>query len=672
MSSQSADPARRIVARLDRLLPAITGLLTDGGHQRRVTEAAGRVLTTATSRPAVALLAESGGDDRLVSHHVWAPLLGDGAAGLTPARTTIGYVTTVRLNPVAAERAAIRGASVSFLTHAHVLECRTRLLGQVGDSPAGDAADVDWPAALELARSWWSGADSARQAGIAELAALYRAQIFAERFLGRDGVRIRLDAVHHATMPVRWGGASGGRLPFPDTGGAGPYEADQDLGQNVLHRVLPVVRRVVVDVDVPQERWPIGEDGLDLIDLPLLDPRLRTGRADWLIEAELATAGAVVTIDGSQREAEKLLVQLRTPTPLTLPGPDSYLVLRDGSALAGMRADICERGQAACLTERGRRTGAAYDEFRRTVRRVVVALDESPLAAAPPPAPAEMRVRDLLARIGAELSAMTADVERGIAGPADGHDGGATPYAALRQWVTAQIYAWPQWPVLFSALRNHVLAPGTRYADEMPATPEVFEMRFRALARDIPEACARVIDAAVDGWLRRWAVRLSLLRTEFFEMVVPLRDSTDKTVGQLRRGVQINWIADLPRPEPVAPAATAVRAAFPLDPARHLPWHPAAGRAGGNGRHLMTIMRVRRELVVAAQRIAEEQLATALTARIEAVRRELRMQQQVHQRADTHVRALFGDEPGGPVISPQAVARRIEDLLDRADAEDER
>ncbi|WP_229075935.1 hypothetical protein [Actinoplanes sp. DH11] len=646
-------------------------LLTDSAHRREIEDAAARVRDAGTSRLAVAVLAESGGDHRVVSHHLWTPLLGEGAAGLTPERTTIGYVTAVRLRPVADDRATVRRVTVAFLSRAQILSCRTRLLAQLGDLPAGTAADVDWPVVLEQARAAWPAADGYRQAAVTELVALYRAQVFAERFLGRDGLPARLEAVHQATMPVRWGDRSGVRPPFPDPGGAGPYEADQELGQGVLHRVFPAVRRIVVDVDVPARHWPLGEDGLDLVDLPVLDPQLRTGRADWLIETELATAGAVITIDGSQREAEKLLAQLRTPAPaVTLRGPDNYLVLRDGSALAELRADIGDRGRVACEAARDRQTGTAYGEFRRAVRRVAAALDETPLAAPPPPSPTEMRVRGLLGRIGAELSAMTDDVERGIAGPAAELAGGITPYAALRQWVTAQVYAWPQWQVLFSALRNHVLTPGARYTDELPGTPEVFERRLRAVAQGLPAACTSVVDATVESWLRRWSARLGPLKSEFFEVVVPLRDGTDETVSRLRRGVQLSWVADVRPALPAAPAAAEVRAAFPLDPGRDLPWHHGSDGAGGHGRHLVTILRIRRELVVAAQRLAEEQLAGALTARVEAVRRELRMQQQSQQRADTHIRALLGAGPPGTGVPPQTAARRIEDLLDRADSPD--
>jgi hypothetical protein len=674
VSLQSVDPARRTRARVDRLLPGITALLTDSGQRRQVDEAAGRVLRAAGERPAVALLAEAGVDHRVISHQVWAPLLGDGVAALTPARTTIGYVTAVRLHPVPGNRTTVRKAAVSFLTAPQILRCRARLLAQLGDVPAA-AADADWTTVLELARVAWPGADSARQAAIAELASLYRAQIFAERFLGRDGVPVRLEAVHQATMPVQWGDGAGGRLPFPETGSAAPYDADQDLGQSVLHRVFPAVRRIVLDVDVPDERWPVGEDGLDLIDLPMLDARLRTGRAEWLIETELAGAGAVVTIDGPQREAERLLTRLRPriPTaPVALRGPDNYLVLRDGGALAELRAEICKQGQAACLAARAQRTDTAYDGFRQVVRRVAAALDEEPLAAPPMAGPQEMAVRDLLGRISAELSAMTDDVERGIAGPGATLADGITPYAALRQWITAQVYGWPQWPVLLSTLRNHVLAPGARYADELPSTPEPFEMRFRAVAKELPEACARVVDAAVENWLRRWSARVGPLKTEFFEVIAPLRDGPDETVSRLRRGVQLGWLAEVRPPLPEAPATPVVRAAFPLDAKRHLPWHEAANHAGGHGRHLMTIMRIRRELVVAAQRLGEEQLADALTGRVEAIRRELRMLQQTQQRADPHVRALLGGGPVGPGLTPQAAARRIEELLDRADTEDER
>ncbi|GAA4609031.1 hypothetical protein GCM10023107_89600 [Actinoplanes octamycinicus] len=668
---QSADPARRTRARVDRLLPGITALLTDGAQRQQIDEAAGRVLRAAGERPAVALLAEAGLDHQVVSHRMWAPLLGDGMAALTPARTTIGYVTAVRLRPVAGERATVRKATAAFLTRPEILRCRARLLAQIGDLPAG-AADADWTTVLQLARHVWDGADSARQAAIDELASLYRAQIFAERFLGRDAVPVRLEAVHQATMPVRWNEAAAGRRPFPEVGAAGPYDADQDLSQNVLHRVFPAIRRIVLDVDVPDERWPIGEDGLDLVDLPTLDGRLRTGRAEWLIESELAAAGAVVTVDGPQREAERLLDRLPGTLPVVLRGPDNYLVLRDGGALADLRGEICKQGQAACLTARAQRTEAAYERFRQTVRRVVAALDETPLAAPPMASPREMAVRDLLGRIGAELSAMTDDVERGIAGPQATLADGITPYAALRQWITAQVYAWPQWPALLSALRNHVLAPGARYADELPSTPKPFESRFRAVVHELPEACARVVDAAVESWLRRWSVRAGPLKTEFFEVIAPLRDGPDETVSQLRRGVQFGWLAEV-RPElPAAPDRAAILAAFPLDPDRDLPWHEGADDTGGHGRHLMTIMRIRRELVVAAQRLGEEQLAGALTGRVEAVRRKLRLQQQTQQHADAHVRALLGGGPATPGVAPQAAARRIEDLLDRADAEDER
>ncbi|BCJ39766.1 hypothetical protein GCM10010168_77780 [Actinoplanes ianthinogenes] len=666
---QSADPARRTRARVDRLLPGITALLTDGVQQREINEAAGRVLRAAGERPAVALLAEAGLDHQVVSHRMWAPLLGDGVAALTPARTTIGYVTAVRLHPVPGDRTTVRKATASFLTGPEILRCRARLLAQIGDLPAG-AADAEWTTVLELARHVWDAADSARQAAIDELAGLYRAQIFAGRFLGRDGVPVRLEAVHQATMPVRWSDAAAGRRPFPEIGAAGPYDADQDLGQSVLHRVFPAVRRIVLDVDVPDERWPISEDGLDLIDLPMLDGRLRTGRAEWLIETELAGAGAVVTVEGPQREAERLLDRLRGPSPTVLRGPDNYLVLRDGGALADLRAEICKQGQAACLAARAQRTEAAYEGFRQTVRRVVAALDETPLAAPPMASPQEMAVRDLLGRIGAELSAMTDDVERGIAGPAASLADGITPYAALRQWITTQVYAWPQWPALFSALRHHVLVPG-----DLPSTPGPLLARFERLVHDLPEACARVIDATVENWLRHWSVRVAPLKSEFFEVIAPLRDGPSDTVAQLRRGVQFGWLTEA-RPEPAAPpddqrANGAVRAAFPLDPRRNLPWHQDADDAGGHGRHLMTVMRVRREMVVAAQRLGEERLADALAARVETIRRRLRLQRQAQQQPDAHVRALLGGGPATTGVAPQAAARRIEDLLERADSEEE-
>lgn len=675
MSVQSTDPADQTRARVDRLLRDITELLTDGAQLQAIREAADAVARAAATRSAVAVLAESVGGHRVISHHIWDPLLGDGTAGITPARSTIGYVSAVRLKAVDTDRPTIRDATVSFMDRSHVASCQARMLEQLSDEPGTTFADRDWRTALDSARAMWPSADRARQACLTELVALYRAQIFAERFLGREGVPVRLEAIHQATMPVQRSADTAGQPPFPHPGGAGPYDRAQDLTQGVLHRVFPVIRRVEVDVDVPRSLWPLGEGGLDLIDLPMLDAELRTGRAEWLIETELATAGAVVTVEGPQREVEKFLVQLRTPAPtVVLPAPDNYVVASGQSSLADLRADICDRGRDACLAARAAHTETAYEAFRQAVRGVVSALDEAPITAPPPPSPGEMRIRDLLGRMSAMLSAMSDDVERGVAGPEAHLADGIRPNAALRQWVTTQVHGWPQWPALLAALRHQVLVPSAGHEDdELPTRPEVLETRFRTVVREIPEACVRVIDAAVEAWLRRWSHRLAPLKVEFLDVVQRRGDQlaqANETVAKLRRGVQLGWLAEIRPAAPPALEPSAIRDAFPLDPRRPLPWHGAVEGKGGHGHHLMTVMRLRRELVVAAHRLAEEQLADEFARRVGALRQALRGQQDVQQRADMHVRVLIGAHHAAEPVPPQVLARQFEKLLEAENLRD--
>ena len=641
MSNQNDDPEGRAA----RLLREITALLPEGAHRRAIHDAAAGVTRAGAARPAIAVLAESTGDQRLAGHDRWAALLGAGAAGITPARSALGYVTVVRLHPADSERTTVRGARVTLLTADQVTVARTRMLADLGVPAA------DWQPAIDKARAMWLAADLARRAAITEFVNLYRAQIFAERFLGADRP-VRLDAVARATMPLEE--FDGGRPPFPEPGRAGPLEADQDLTPNALHRIFPVVRRVTVDVDVPRASWP---HRLVLADLPPLDPQLRTGRTEWLIETELAVAGAVIAIDGPQREVERVLAHY--PKLVVLHAPDR-------------RAEINDRGLAACAAVRRAGLERAYEEFRQAVRRVVAELDESPIAAPPPPPAAETRLRELLSRMGTELTAMADDVERGIAGPAAALDGGMTPQDAVRQWVSAQVHAWPQWPALLGALRHQVLTPSARHPEaDLPKLPEIFEMRFRGLAAELPAACTRFAEAATGAWLRRWSVRLKPLKQEFLDVVHPYRErmpGAGGTVTLLRRGVQLGWLSDISPPAPGVLPRAAVRDAFPLDPERLLPWHDRADGQGPHGRHLMTIMRVRRELVIAAHRIADEQLAAVLAARAAELRLALRAQLHLQQRTDHHLRDLLGAPGPGPAESPQVLARRLERLLDAADS----
>ncbi|MFI7432469.1 hypothetical protein [Micromonospora haikouensis] len=654
--------------RAERLLAAVTEALPGGPHADATRAATAQVVRVAQAPISVALLAE-GDDDHVVSHHLWQPLLGDGAPALTPQRSTLGYVTAVRLRAVAREQAAVRAVSVSFLDRAGIARCRSRLLDRLGD---GQAPAADWAQALAQARRLWPAADGRCRAGLTELVALHRAEVFAEHLLGVAGVPARLDAVHQATMPFHVGGATGGVPPFPDATAPGPYAPGTELTQSVLHRVFPAVRRITVEVDVPHARWPLADEPLELVDLPVLAPRLATGRADLLTEDELGAASAVVLLPGPRRDAERAVRAYPHVTVLT--GPVGA-ALRTGPPAAAPAADdlrdaVLGAGRDAGRAARAARAHAAHLDLRRVLRAAAAALDEEPPAAPPPPPAAQERLRDLVGRVGTELTALIDDVGRGVAGPDARLDGGMTPQAAVTQRVVARVHSWPQWAVLFAAVAEQHVQPGDGFdREEPPARPEVFEATFRATLRELPSVVGEVVDATVAAWRQRRSPRLGPLKAALLDDVEPARerlalDGSDAALTTLRRAVQLDWLTRA-GPTDGAPAgdAEAARQAFPLAPERPLPWHDPHGP----GRHQVTVMRVRRELVEAVRRLAVEGLAVEQARRVDAIRHELRELRAALPRTDAEIRALAGADPDVEPDPPQVLARRVEALLDEDD-----
>ncbi|MBB5827164.1 hypothetical protein [Micromonospora carbonacea] len=653
--------------RAERLLAAVTAALPGGPHADAARAASERVVRVAQAPVSVALLAE-GDDDHVVSHHLWPPLLGGGAPALTPRRSTLGYVTAVRLRAVARERAAVRAVSVSFLDRAGIARCRSRLLDRLGDGPASAA---DWPQALAQARRLWPAADARCRAGLTELVALHRAEVFAEHLLGVEGVPARLDAVHQATMPFHVGGAAGGVAPFPDATAPGPYEPGTELTESVLHRVFPVVRRVTVEVDVPHDRWPLADEPLDLIDLPVLAPHLRTGRADLLIEDELGAASAAVLLSGARGDAVRAVRGYPQLTVLTGPGSAALRAGPPAPAPADdLRAALLGAGRDAGRAARATRAHAAHLDLRRVLRATVAALDEEPPAAPPPPPAAQERLRDLVGRIGTELTALIDDVGRGVAGPEARLDGGMTPQDAVTQRVVARVHAWPQWAVLFAAVAEQHVQPGDGFdREEPPARPDVFEATFRATLRELPSVVGEVVDATVAAWRQRRSPRLGPLKAVLLDDVEPARergdgDGRDAALTTLRRAVQLDWLTHAGPADGASPVdADAARQAFPLAPDRPLPWHDPHGP----GRHQATVMRVRRELVEAVRRLAVEGLAVEQARRVDAIRHALRELRAALPRTDAEIRALAGVDPGVEPDPPQVLARRVEALLEEDD-----
>ncbi|MFF3855939.1 hypothetical protein [Micromonospora sp. NPDC002575] len=651
--------------RAERLLAAVTAALPGGPHADAAREAAAQVVRVAQTPISVALLAE-GDDDHVVSHHLWQPLLGEGAPALTPQRSTLGHVTAVLLRAVAQERAAVRAVSVSFLDRAAIARCRSRLLDRLGGGPAPDA---DWPQALAQARRLWPAADARCRAGLTELVALHRAEVFAEHLLGVEAAPARLDAVHQATMPFHVGGAAGGVPPFPDPTAPGPYAPGTELTQSVLHRVFPVVRRVTVEVEVPHARWPLADEPLELVDLPVLAPRLRTGRADLLIEEELGAASAAVLLPGPRRDAERVAQAYPHLTVLTGPGSAA---LRAGPPAPAddLRAAVLGAGRDAGRAARATRAHAAHLDLRRVLRATVAALDEELPAAPPPPPAAQERLRDLVGRIGAELTALIDDVGRGVAGPDARLDGGMTPQDAVTQRVVARVHSWPQWAVLFAAVAEQHVQPGDGFdREEPPVRPDVFEAAFRATLRELPSVVGEVVDATVAAWRQRRSPRLGPLKAALLDDVEPARerpdrDDADPALTTLRRAVQLDWLTRAgPADGPPPADADAARQAFPLAPDRPLPWHDPHG----SGRHQVTVMRVRRELVEAVRRLAVEGLAVEQVRRVDAIRHALRELRAALPRTDAQIRELAGVDPGVEPDPPQVLARRVEALLDEDD-----
>lgn len=665
MPTHRTDPAVRTRERAERLLAAVTEALPGGPHADAAREAAAQVVRVAQAPISVALLAE-GDDDHVVSHHLWQPLLGGGAPALTPQRSTLGYVTAVRLRAVAQDRAAVRTVSVSFLDRAGIARCRSRLLDRLGD---GQASAADWAQALAQARRLWPAADARCRAGLTELVALHRAEVFAEHLLGVEAVPARLDAVHQATMPFHVGGATGGVPPFPDATAPGPYAPGTELTQSVLHRVFPAVRRVTVEVDVPQARWPLADEPLELVDLPVLAPHLASGRADLLIEDELGAASAVVLLPGPRRDAERAV--RAHPHVTVLAGPGGVALRAGPPAADDLRDAVLGAGRDAGRAARAARAHAAHLDLRRVLRATAAALDEEPAAAPPPPPAAQERLRDLVGRVGTELTALIDDVGRGVAGPDARLDAGMTPQAAVTQRVVARVHSWPQWAVLFAAVAEQHVQPGDGFdREEPPARPDVFEATFRATLRELPSVVGEVVDATVAAWRQRRSPRLGPLKAALLDDVEPARerlalDGSDAALTTLRRAVQLDWLTPAGAPDGAPPAADAdaARQAFPLAPDRPLPWHDPHGP----GRHQVTVMRVRRELVEAVRRLAVEGLAVEQARRVDAIRHALRELRAALPRTDAELRALAGAGPDVEPDPPQVLARRVEALLDEDD-----
>ncbi|WP_036372134.1 hypothetical protein [Micromonospora sp. ATCC 39149] len=431
------------------------------------------------------------------------------------------------------------------------------------------------------------------------------------------------------------------------------------------------MRRVTVEVDVPRSRWPLGDEPLELVDLPVLSPRLRTGRADWLIERELRAASAAVLLPGPRHDAERVVQAY--PRTTVLAGPDSA-ALRDGP-LAPARADdlldaVLGAGRDAGRAARAARAHAAHLDLRRVLRETVAALDEESPAAPPPPLPAEERLRDLVGRIGAELTALIDDVGRGVAGPDARSAAGMTPQDAVTQRVVARVHSWPQWAILFAAVTDELVQPGDGFEREQPPVrPDEFEARFRATLRELPSVIGEVVDATVAAWRLRRSARLGPLKAELLDGVEPVRErlvreGADAVLATLRRAVQLDWLPTT-GPADGAPAvdADAARQAFPLAPDRLLPWHDPQGY----GRHQVTVMRLRRELVEAVRRLAVEGLAVEQARRVDGIRHALRELRAALPRTDAEIRALAGTDPAAEPDPPQAVARRVEALLDEDD-----
>ncbi|MEV4629726.1 hypothetical protein AB0J90_26015 [Micromonospora sp. NPDC049523] len=701
---RSEDSAAQIRARAERLLRQVDTAAPPGSPSAGLLEPvhlAGAAVRDAVDAPlSVAVLAESAGDDRVVSHHLWGQILGDRGVRISPERTITGYVTVVRLQPVDGPSVTLGPATVDILDRDALARCRRDLLAQL-DSGGWDSlpADAGWPEVIAEARRLGPATASDSRGWLRELYDLYRAESFAEHLLGATDRPVRLATVHHAAMPfARPDGGLG--QPFVEhVPPAVALPADTNLTDGVLHRILPAVARVVVAVQVPASLWKLDGDALDLVDLPMLHPHRPAGRERHLIESELVRAGAVVVLPGPDAAVARFTATLNGASPSTvLAGPESRSVLA-GRVPPGeyeqLRAAVAGTGLAAALAVRAERAGRAHLGLRGAIREVVVALDRAPAEQPAPTARPEDDLREVLGRIAQETAALIEDVEEGIAGSRACLATGMTPQDAVRQAVTAQVHAWPQWPVLFAALSQQTVKRGSGFGrDELPDTPDVFEARFRAAVGESAATVEQVVDAVVANWLSRRSGRLVELKAALLERVEPVRSrlvrpNREPVLPDLRRAVQLDWLAQV-RPEENNPAGTpvqpaggatagvprtaaerqALRQAFPLDPVRPLPWAAEGGlrTRSPHGGHQMAVMRLRREMVEATRRLALARLAVELPRRAEAIHRSLRALQQRLPRTDSELRALVdGPDAQLPPEPPAVVARRLEAALDHDD-----
>ncbi|WP_326557099.1 hypothetical protein [Micromonospora sp. NBC_01796] len=695
--ARSPDSAAQFRARAEQLLRQVDTAAPPGSPTAGLLEPvhlAGAAVRDAVDAPlSVAVLAESAGDDRVVSHNLWGQILGDQEVRISPERTITGYVTVVRLQPVDRPAVTLGPATVDILDRDALARCRRDLLARLDSGGWGSLpADAGWPEVVAQARRLGPATDSDSRGWLRELYDLYRAESFAEHLLGTTDRPVRLATVHHAAMPFARPDAAL-RQPFAELDPpAVALPAETGLTDGVLHRILPAVARVVVPVQVPASLWDLDAETLDLVDLPMLHPHRPAGRERHLIENELVRAGAVVVLPGPDAAVPRFTATLNGAAPSTvLDGPESRSVLAGRvppDRYEQLRAAVTGTGRAAALAVRAERARLAHLGLRGAIREVVVALDRAPAEQPAPTARPEDDLREVLGRIAQETAALIDDVEEGITGSRARLATGMTPQDAVRQAVTAQVHAWPQWSVLLAALSQQTVKRGTGFGrDELPDTPDVFEARFRAAVGESAATVEQVVDAVVANWLTRRAARVVELKAALLARVEPVRGRLVRPTGEpvlpdLRRAVQLDWLAQV-RPEddnPTGSAAAgvprtaaerqALRQAFPLDPVRPLPWAADGGlrTPSPHGNHQVAVMRLRRELVEATRRLALARLAVELPRRAEAIHRSLRALQQRLPRTDGELRALVdGPDAHLPPEPPATVARRLETALDHDD-----
>jgi hypothetical protein len=243
---------------------------------------------------------------------------------------TTANVTAIRLNPIpAGTRPQPTTCQVAILAENELDAMIQFLLGRIRQLIERNELDLLYPAQLltdydPLTDRWdrfnrfgaavWPDRvlNPALRHGIAELARIRDALVVGHQLIPRrTGTPHPVGSVDALRGAVEIGRRRELPADFPAPVAAFALPSDAPFDTATLHVVQPLIRRVVITLDLPADRWPLGTlphgCAVELLDFPGLNSQ-GGGRDQFLSALELGrVAGVLVAVAADRPETEAIL-----------------------------------------------------------------------------------------------------------------------------------------------------------------------------------------------------------------------------------------------------------------------------------------------------------------------------------------------------------------------------